>query len=233
MAEVFMMGVMELYHESENILTSAQSMTEQSKRLTTHRIDEFEQILTRYKRCFEQASANLVQAKKTIEGAQHVSRDIPQPSVSRPVLTPVVERFVDVPNIQMYWVSGANMYAIRINDVLICGNIGKIGEGVVRTRMCRDGNTCSRENCTFYHDPIETPWSTDVMNYRPSAWMVSDELSNSKSRDMRHVGSYPLIERHAISNEEKIIRRNQLMHDMITVLLLHQVSSGAKGAVAT
>ena len=126
-----------------------------------------------------------------------------------------VDNINDIPNTQIYWIKDLQQFAIRINDVIIRGNLGNI-YGSYNTshniskrnsflsmindskiNQCSYGSQCEKlknNKCEFYHDPIDllkigksidTPI---IRNFTSLSWIYT-HYNNKKNKYMRHIGS--------------------------------------------
>lgn len=131
----------------------------------------------------------------------------------------VVQDFKDVekPGVT-YYVSSADHYAIKIDDILIHGNIGNISDrNTDKLRACRYGSACSDiEKCSYYHDPLIVPGSRDRRNYTPYSWQYGTNPLN------RRFGSYDKLDSDIkqLTREEIDRFSCQLAHDFLCLRLL-------------
>jgi len=138
----------------------------------------------------------------------------------------IVKNINMIPNTKLYWVSDIQQFSIRINDVLITGNMGNVftdGSPQNNISNCKNEN-CKNENCIYLHNS-----SIDTRNYTNLSWMYTPKAITHKNRKMRHVGNksslnYDLekmIKRDKKNTKEEIdIIINQTMHDLLILMAL-------------
>ncbi len=148
-----------------------------------------------------------------------------------------------IPNVNLYWVDG--QFAIRINNVIIKGNVGNIynKEGmnkivkVKNVNKCTFGSECKKimenKECLFYHEPTDAAENSKceheqfIRNYVNSSWMYSPNSFNKKNMCMRRVGDRDFLnydiekllkyDKKLMENEIDI-RINQTMHDILVLM---------------
>jgi len=150
-----------------------------------------------------------------------------------------------IPNVNLYWVNG--QFAIRINNMIINGNIGNIynKEGINKIMKvknvdkCSFGSECKRltenKECPFYHDPGDKDQNSDcdhkqfIRNYVNSSWIHSAGSLNKKNKHIRHIGSRDSLNHdidkilrydRQIIDDEIDMRVNQTMHDILVLMAL-------------
>jgi len=159
----------------------------------------------------------------------------------------IVKNLNEIPNINLYWVNG--QFAIRINNILIKGNMGNIYTKdkmnkitkVKNIKKCILGPECKKiienKECSFYHDNmVNTDHNksflidkNNIRNFTNSSWMYSSESFNKNNKYMRHIGNRNTLD-HDIDRllrcDKKIIdneidtRVNQIMHDILILMAL-------------
>lgn len=127
----------------------------------------------------------------------------------------------------LYYVSNANHFAIKIAGRLLHGNIGTIytdEKNPEKIKDCRYQHNCTKNGkCDFYHDPVKFIGSTDCRNYTASSFLYAG--AGTKTRG-RRFGSRDNLDIDIVAmNEEDISRfSSQTMHDILCSLLLHSGS---------
>lgn len=137
----------------------------------------------------------------------------------------VVKNSDMIPNTRLYWVDDTKQFAIRINDVLIIGNLGNIfikNEVLYNVVCCRDGSKCTDDKCKYLH-------SSETRNYTNFSWVYSPHLITKKNKYIRHIGDRRTLN-HDIErmkkrdkesvNEELNILLSQYMHDLLILMAL-------------
>lgn len=110
------------------------------------------------------------------------------------ILATIVTSFDAVDNTLCY-VQPHNHFAIRINNTLLHGNIGKIVESrnPEKIKSCKIKD-CRKINCSFYHDPMDHDGS-ECRNYVKGYSNIIDDGQLSKFSD-------------------------RIMHDLLTLLTI-------------
>ena len=126
----------------------------------------------------------------------------------------------ELPNFPIYWINDIKQFAVKINNVVLRGNIGNIynkiaiheNKNVNQTVPCKNGNKCytlfSKNICKFYHDPIDLlklvhndTLSADTYNlytnlkrnFINTSWLYTNLPYNKKNIMMRHFGSRNIL----------------------------------------
>ena len=108
----------------------------------------------------------------------------------------VVEDESNISNTKLYYVKNINQFAIKINKVLIRGNIGNISQfdqSIVNSKnpnviTCKY-TLCEDDSCSFYHDPLlHKNKPAAVRNFTNSQMMYSSSKRCASNRNMNHVG---------------------------------------------
>jgi hypothetical protein len=126
---------------------------------------------------------------------------------------------------ELYYVESCKHFAIKIFDILLHGNIGKIYnkfDSSKKIKPCRFGKLCPKlATCGFYHDPTIMSGSTDIRNFIADNFMYTPPFNNNKPR-LRKFGSVDNLDTDIILlNEENIDEfSDQTMHELLCVLLL-------------
>ncbi len=174
------------------------------------------------------------------------------PGVTMRVKT--VKNINEVPNSKLYWVENIKQFAIRVNNILIRGNVGntyttKISH-IKNTIKCKFGPECDEfisgsesPNCTYYHDPLELVKDNIevnkpiIRNYTNKSWLFTQTEINNKNKYMKHLGSrdslktdvYKLIKANKnIVNNEIDMLINQSMHNLLILLVLSKNKTTSK-----
>ena len=145
-----------------------------------------------------------------------------------------------IPNTKLYWVDDIKQFAVRINNVIVRGNIGNIFPKDISNKnliKCQNGSKCinmiKNNMCSYLHDPIEMKdiinQSQIIRNYTNSSWMYASNSIDRKNRQMRHIGNRSSLnhdiekmskrDKKSIDNEIDMII-NQVMHDLLILMAL-------------
>jgi len=173
----------------------------------------FEVLFDRLHKTVREIESNICKCKTHIAS-------IKQKPKNRQIITRTVENVRDVPNMPLYWVKSKSQYALRVNNILLYGNIGTISKDTEKIKPCRKGIECNYPDCKFYHDPIAIPWSTDCMNFHPLSYVYCAE-KNDKNALMRHISNNVESEKEIIDDDERIRWKQQTMHDLLISLLIN------------
>jgi hypothetical protein len=125
----------------------------------------------------------------------------------------------DISNIinnNIYYIQDINQYCIKINNMILRGNIGNIYMKQMLTQnnlitnifICNKFNECknilNNEVCKFYHDPLELLKLKDkniisdafykkqisnTKNFINTSWMYYNSFKNKRNKHMRNFGS--------------------------------------------
>lgn len=140
-----------------------------------------------------------------------------------------VPSFSDVQlNGELYYVENANHFAFKIANVLFHGNIGNIytsERDPMRIKNCKFRNSCSNKECTYYHDPVNSPGSQDIRNFIASSWQYASPHCNLKMRKMgRRFGSRENVasDLPLLSDEEVVRYQDQTAHDVLCTMLINR-----------
>jgi hypothetical protein len=142
-----------------------------------------------------------------------------------------VEHINEIPNVSMYWVKDINQFAIRINNIILRGNIGNIYNHnhikknipTNQTIICKHKNKCNQLKsnltiCKFYHDPLDllellnankitlevfNIYKKFTRNFINTSWIYTDDQCNKKNTMLRHFGS-----KNTLKNEIDLIKIN-------------------------
>lgn len=130
-----------------------------------------------------------------------------------------------IPNTGLYWAN--DEFAIRINNILIKGNVGDIY--VDKNMQCKKinncilGSNCKNNNCTYYHNDDK------IRNFLNSSWNYTPDIIKKNNMNMRHIGDRNRLHldiSRLLKCDEKVIqneidiRINQLMHDLLILMAL-------------
>ena len=139
----------------------------------------------------------------------------------------IAKNINDVPNINLYKVD--NKYVLKINDIIIKGNIGNIYGTFDKNKMikvydCKYKNCNKLDKCSYYH-------INDNRNFTNSSWIYTPDEYNKKNKYMRHVGNGSTLESDIyklLKYDKKIVKNeintltNQIMHDILVLITLNQ-----------
>lgn len=126
----------------------------------------------------------------------------------------------NAPNTNVSWISELNQWSIKINGIVLRGNIGNIySRRIIDSSKisanhiipCKMGNDCytilseSTRGCKFYHDPLDliklreqgkisseyyNLCKLNKRNFSNISWLYTDSFKNNKNKYMRSFGSY-------------------------------------------
>lgn len=143
----------------------------------------------------------------------------------------IVNTIEQIPNINLYWIANLQQFAIRINDVIIRGNLGNIyNKSPIAVNNCNHPN-CTNKKCKFYHDPLIYTNSNHIRNFTNSSWMYTHDIISKKNTYMRHIGNRNTlkIDMDKLKSTKKQIRNNefdkimsQTIHDILLLLSIHK-----------
>lgn len=168
--------------------------------------------------------------------------------VSKPIVPNIYTHVVEVetldaiPNIPLCYVKSLGQFAIKINEVIIRGNVGNI---VQNTRgynciiECTDEN-CTTPTCNKWHDPYKHEYlnyyfednsnytKKQIRNFSARSWMYSPK---KYINNMRHIGTRDTFynDMHYIDKYESNLIIGQTMHDILTCISMAKNSNSTVG----
>jgi hypothetical protein len=149
----------------------------------------------------------------------------------------IVTSCSEIPINHIYYIEDLKQYAINVAGVIIKGNLGNIVEyQTERSARCEYGIKCKSFDkdipCKYYHDP-EDYIARGILvpellrNYTVGSWMYSKNKRSAKTYFTRHIGNratmrYDLAMLKRLQYREEVANREgQLIHDLITYMILH------------
>lgn len=118
-------------------------------------------------------------------------------------------------------------FAIKIAGELFYGNIGKIyttEKDPLCVKNCGFGQKCTKNNCTYYHDPMSAGSSGKNMirNYNATSFLYTPAIGATDGGKYRHFGSLDNIPADImfIDSDECARLKSQIIHDILCSLLL-------------
>ncbi len=126
----------------------------------------------------------------------------------------------------IYYLRGADHFAVRLGPLFLHGNIGNIYDRTgepQRIKYCRYGPKCLRpEICTYYHDPLETIGQRDCKNYTATSFMYSP---TQDSRGCRRIGSRDRFDIDLAQLQPEDIRDfyDQVAHELFCAVVISQM----------
>jgi hypothetical protein len=143
----------------------------------------------------------------------------------------------DIPINHIYYIEDLKQYAINVAGVIVKGNLGNIVEyQTERSARCEYGVKCKSFDkcipCNYYHDPEDyiakgLPIPVLPRNYTVGSWLYSKNKRSVKTYFTRHIGNratmrYDLAMMKRLQYREEVANREgQLIHDLITYMILH------------
>lgn len=128
---------------------------------------------------------------------------------------------------QIYYIRGADHFAIRVGPLFLHGNIGNIYDRAsdpVRIKYCRYGSKCLRPDiCNYYHDPLENLGHHDFRNFTAVSFMYSAGIS--EGRGYRRIGSRDRLDIDIPQLQQEEIKDfyDQVAHEFFCAVLLSQM----------
>jgi hypothetical protein len=154
----------------------------------------------------------------------------------------IVQSFDKVPNTNIYYIEETKQFAVKINGVLLHGNIGEIypknAKNVIHVKKCSLQDSCKafkNGKCKYYHDiNVKSKSKTNqdtvhIRNFTSCNWNHTKELKTSKNLHMRHFGS-----RSSLANDLDILKMDSsknieieqftatILHDLLVMAALNQ-----------
>lgn len=130
----------------------------------------------------------------------------------------------DIENTELYYIENENKFAIKINNKILKGNVGKIFSKFDKKEktICCVKDICNIENCYYYHEDIDT------RNYEEFSWKHNNKiniktLQKNKLDNIRTIGSKENIENDLLllSINEIKLRNSQLIHDILIYQIIN------------
>jgi len=136
----------------------------------------------------------------------------------------------------LYYDQRLQRFGLRINGVLLHGNIGIVygGEAIPeKIKDCKVCAMCDPATCTYYHDPMKCSSSSDTRNFIASSWLYSPCRSSRKDSGAYRVRKLSSRERlsadiPAIHPSEVPYYNEQLMHDILCGLVMNRYVPSAR-----
>lgn len=158
---------------------------------------------------------------------------IPDIPTDTKITTKSVETEDEVPDSSLYFVRSTREFALRVNGVLIHGNIGEIYENSARpaqrTKYCRVGILCQDSKCEFYH-----PGRGEVRNFVNSQWLYTSDKLKGANKLMSHVGSRSQLARDLERIKKQDVRdaHDRAIHSLLVFLTadMHYEESSSSAA---
>lgn len=131
-------------------------------------------------------------------------------------------KYVDmIPDSPLYYVEKDKCFAVKINGIVIRGNLGIVADNPPKSVPCRSSARHPADQCTFYHDE-------DQRNFKTFSWVYTADEIDKKNKNMRHIGNketllYDInrLTMPDLLNEYKL-RESQMMHDMLILMTLRK-----------
>lgn len=127
----------------------------------------------------------------------------------------------------IYYVEGADHFAIRIAGQLFHGNVGVIyteEKSPEKIKDCKFATSCMKNNkCDYYHDPLKFNGSHDHRNYIASSFLYAPPNSYYKNKPRsRRFGSLNYLDIDIVGMQDEEISRfnDQTTHDLLCSLIL-------------
>lgn len=238
-----------IYITIESALKSTRIALDQSNNLFNKRLHNFQQKLsiTNNINTHDSLSDDYLPIISEKHKIQLITSDQKYKNVAPDIKLPVtmVKSPNDLPDYNLYYLEDYDQFAIKINGHIFRGNIGNIitnnhinknNNKLVISCMYKQNCThIENNNCTFYHDLIDYKKCTKdilqerynkqihIRNFQDKSWLYTNEPQNIKNRHMRHVGSRNklAIDIQLLSDMEKNMIRDQLIHDILVVLSIN------------
>lgn len=124
----------------------------------------------------------------------------------------------------LYYIPKYNHFAIKISGILCHGNIGAIfymEKNPTKIKDCKFGIECTKyDQCSYYHDPLTCPKSTDIRNYVAHSWVYSDPLGRNNTLS-RHYGALQHLDTDLLTITKMDVDKlnNQIMHDILCLVV--------------
>lgn len=151
--------------------------------------------------------------------------------VKFPVISISHENIDIIENTPLYYIKETKQYCIKINNNLIMGNIGNIcfkKDNPERINKCKYDN-CNKQfyekKCKYFHNNINrnfSNYSWNHINKNKSGKVNNNNIDKFDLDNSRFIGSLDTIMEDLpfSSINEKDLRNNQLMHDILLYLIL-------------
>jgi hypothetical protein len=136
------------------------------------------------------------------------------------IKTQFINSYHEIPNIPIYYNNNHTKFAIKINNVLLKGNIGDIGKNLHHSAPCKY-DKCKKANCTYYHE-------SNVRNFNPMSWIY--QPNQFKPNKLEHNGRFVASKKNLLSDLTKLSKENlqkeinnyksQIIHDLLILSAL-------------
>lgn len=167
------------------------------------------------------------------------------------IRTRTVKTIDMVPNTKLYWVENIKQFALRVNDIIIRGDIGNIYTkcdirnkcSVENISKCWFGAECTSKKCSYYHDPLELVKNNIkvdipiIRHYTDNSWLFIPTDIKDNNKNMKHLGNrnslkvdiikFSKADKKIVDNEISMMI-NQTMHNLLILLALSQNKSTSK-----
>lgn len=143
--------------------------------------------------------------------------------ISNEIALPVeYVKYMDmIPDTPLYYVEQDKCFAIKINGIIVRGNLGIISDNPPKSVPCRSSARHPADQCDFYHDE-------DQRNFKTFSWVYTSDEIDRKNKNMRHIGNKATllfdIKRLTMPDLmcEYKLRESQMMHDMLVLMTLRK-----------
>ena len=218
----------EINHIYEKTIKKS-NQTQKFQNELTHMIHYLESTLKKVKEQYEKiAIIEIDQSKKFIPSDKIIK------SANKASINSILAR--NMPSVELTYVNELNQYCIKINNLLLRGNIGNIYDkkiinnskiNVHQVVICANRNNCknilSNQYCKFYHDPIDLYQLKDnkiisdefyymyinyTRNFSNTSRIYSQDLSFDKN--MRCIGSKSSLMNDILRIKTLNIYKNQI-----------------------
>jgi hypothetical protein len=147
----------------------------------------------------------------------------------------------EIPNCPIYWISSSQQFAIRINGMLLSGNLGNICTNGIDSNLiskCKNGSKCKKlstgKKCKYYHNNEEVlahNLEPDILSWYLSqrrqftngSWMYNFNKKSASGRKISSANNL-IIDLHMAKNTNynSEVVRAQTLHDILLIACMNE-----------
>jgi hypothetical protein len=125
----------------------------------------------------------------------------------------------------LYYIPQLRRFAMRIAGFVLMGNIGIVYNSELSPQKIRECNmqaSCNYATCSYYHNPLTWPGSTDIRNFAATSW-VYRHAAASGPKKMRKLSSRAHLDEdiRTITSADLSYYNEQLMHDLLCGIIMN------------
>lgn len=213
-----------LYHEIDRLYKDINQTTEQIKLIRQNTKIHITKQIQHFKKEIDV----LIKPNNTYEELKQLDcgNDLEMeceaaPGIKLPVIHVLSEDFI--PSTPLYYIADEKQFAVKINGIIIKGQIGSLYEGNKKYIKCHEvhqPNFDYIKRCSRWHPQYGEP-----IGWHPKNFLTISESVTSKNQYMRHIGNRDTLDQDIqtrLTTREKEMRSKQIMHDLLIQLCINR-----------